>query len=242
MKRNDTLNYAFVTSYNQQDEQQCYFKNCFFVLEADIINDFTSQSNYVEEDGKYVGVIKGVEPLTIEEFNVVDKDGTLKENNPFASFVTGSRQDDISGIWFYTYDNAKNNDLASPMLSYLTSPSEFNYYSLSDKDIVSQKFIAGHLQLTAPNLISTQNLTLRAGGNEYLYEENNTNIIQGSKYNPYIITSAKDFEEYCIQKGSTVEYYRLVCNIDYESENIYNTKLTNKKLESLTSLKLFITR
>ena len=233
MKQRDTLNYAFVTSYTTDAS----FKDCFFILEPGIINDFTSESNYVEdEEGNYVKVIDGVEPLSISQFSVTNEDGSLNTSSPFANFIISPVKDNTTGIWFYTYDEQKAKALASSLITYTTDVDSFSTYNIDTKEYNIPSFVAGRLQLVSANTIASSRYSLNVAESnkeesEYRYSVDDEILAEGSKQNPYIITDAQDFETYANQRNTgTFNYYRLVCDIDYIEDGIYSSTLTNKTL------------
>lgn len=233
MKQRDTLNYAFVISY---DKELAVFNDCLFLLEPKVINDYTSESNYKvvgeANDGVREGVIPGVEPIRISEFNVSTQN---LEESKFKNFIVSSLKSPTSGVWFYAFDAIKANELYSSLITYSTEVEEFAIYNIDAKQKETSSFVAGRLQLVAPNLISSSryNLEVKAAGDavEYVYSIDDSNLAYGGRYNPYLIATATDLETYAVQKNNGVlEYYKLVCDIDYEADAVYSSSLTNKTL------------
>lgn len=226
LKQEDTLNYGFVSSYNKDD---ALFEDCFFVIHDGIINYNTSETNYTKaESGNYTFKIKGVMPLNIEDFNVLDSNGNLKKDNKFASFITDKNP--LNGIWFYAYNGNQEK----------STPFEINTYSCVvdgfEEKGQSKSFVARRLQLVSPNLISLSKYDIALAQNgsvengEYAYYGSSEADSLGTKTNPYLISSAKEFEEYCKLSSMDFGYFRLVCDIDYQKEEIYSSTLFNKIL------------
>lgn len=221
LKQQDTLNYGFVANY---ERLQNMFVDCFFVIQNGIINYNTSHTNYGYDGSAYTSVINGVTPLTIGDFNIVDADGKVKSNNKFASFI--AEQESISGVWFYVYDAEK--ELSFSNITYTNDVPEF---ALNGN---AQSFTARRLQLVAPNLKAYSKFDLILGqdteGNaQYAYTLSKDAGIVGSKTNPHVISSASEFEQ-VLGATSGYEYYRLVADIDYLSEDIFNSNLYTKTL------------
>lgn len=225
LKQEDTLNYGFVASYNKDD---VVFEDCFFVIHDGIINYNTSETNYKKENGKYESKITGINPINIEDFNVLDSNGNLKKDNKFDSFITDKNP--LNGIWFYAYNSNQEK----------SSPFEINTYSCVvegfEEKGQSKSFVARRLQLVSPNLISLSKYDIALAQNgsvengEYAYYGSSEADSLGTKTNPYIISSAKEFEEYCRLSSIDFGYFRLVCDIDYQKEEIYSSALFNKIL------------
>lgn len=230
LKSNDTLNFGFVMSYEQEETT---FEDCFFVIQNNLINYNTSETNYTTQISGgavyYTSKIIGVTPLEISDFNIIEKVGNryqVKENTPFANFIVDNIKE--QGVWFYSFDETQERMNSFDVLTY-----SCDVAGITDKNGKPQSFNARRLQLVSPNIITYCQYELDiAGENEsqehtYLLSSNCDEL--GSKNNPYIITSAREFEEYCDQtnKGN-YEYFRLVCDIDFDKEGIYTSDLYNK--------------
>lgn len=231
MKQKDTLNYGFVIT----NDIESYFEDCYFVLEKGLINEYTSGTNYatILVGGKEVitGVIPGVEPLGIKDFSIVNNDGTLKEDSPFKNYLIGNQMGDSTGVWFYVYDQVKTSEMVSPLQSYTCAANDFKVYDPNTQKATEQAFNAGVLQLSSPNLISTARRTLNINADEtYTYSEDDASVVLGTRNNPYLISNAKDLETYCNQKSKELQYYRLICDIDYEEDGIYSSNLYSREL------------
>ncbi len=228
LKQQDTLNFGFVASHSQTDDE-IIFEDCFFVIQNNIINYNTSQTNYEIKENKYVSKIKGIEPLPIAEFNVLDKNGNLKEDSHFSKFIVNN--DKTLSVWFYVYDSNKEKATGFDIYSYMAKAEGFE-----DLKGYSQEFVARRLNLVSPNLkaysqydLEYKDETALASG-EYTYVLADKYDTVGSKSNPYLISSASEFENFCNQKNGEYSYYRLICDIDYENEEIYSSNLFNKTL------------
>ena len=232
LKSNDTLNYGFVISYN---EEKSTFDDCFFVIDQNIINFNTSETNYTAtQNGStvvYSEKITGVTPLAVQDFNVVNKDGTVKQNTPFAHFITDSTKE--HGVWFYAYDADKENLPSLSLAVKTTYACEVS--GITNAEGKAQTFKARSLQLVSPNIIAFSQYDLALSSDseyaEHTYLLSSKADAVGTKTNPYIITSATEFEDYCNQHdANNYEYYRLVCDINFADEGIYTTGLYNKTL------------
>ncbi len=219
LKQQDTLNYGFVAEVGDDVE----FIDCFFIIQNGIINYNTSTTNYNLENGEYTSVIKGVTPLTIEQFDVTKEEN--QEN--FKSFITNSQKN--HGVWFFAYDENIEKQIFS-----------INTYSCAvegfeDSTGKSLEFNARRLQLVSPNMIaySKYDFVLPEGSSlasgEYSYTLSSGVESVGSMLNPIIITSATEFEQYLMYPKLGYEYYRLARDLDYETDEIYSSKLYNKK-------------
>ena len=117
------------------------------------------------------------------------------------------------GVWFYPSVNGEV---------------DFKYNG------VSQKFTYGRPELVAPNIIVDTTQVLESSSQdsstgEEIYHYSGGEA-QGSKYNPYIITSAEKFESLILEtnvNNRNSKYYRFVKNIDYASEGILSSSLYN---------------
>lgn len=234
LKQQDTLNFGFVANIEQ--EGQALFEDCFFIIQDGFINYNTSTTNYrISEDANtYISAIDGIEPLSISDFNIIkkDKDGSYKiSNDKFKSFLI-DETNASHGVWFVAFNNEKEQ----------TAVFDFSTYNcevdgMEDVNGNQRTFTARRLQLVAPNLTaySKEEFVLAEGGSvnsgEYTYIQSKDSDVKGSKTNPYIISSAKEFENYCNQfNGAGYEYFRLVCDINYTNEDIYASQLYNKAL------------
>lgn len=236
LKSNDTLNYGFVISY---DQEKSIFKDCFFVIQNNLINFNTSESNYraetvITSSGTvvvYSSKITGIEPLGVADFNIVEKvngEYVIKQDTPFANFITDSTKE--HGIWFYAFDEEKEKLNSFDVLTYAC-----DVPGITDEKGKAQTFTARRLQLVSPNILSYSKYDLEFVGDyeysEHTYLLSNDADALGSKTNPYVITSAVEFENFCNQLNeNNYEYYRLVCDIDFAKEGIYTTNLFNKTL------------
>ncbi len=223
MKESDTLNYAFVTTYSETAS----FEDCFFAIEAGIINDYTSETNYRRTANGFELKINGVMPLRVRDFNITE------ENTYFKNFLYQA-ENNIKGVWFYVRDAVKETEVVTNN-SYETEVEGFEIYDIDAKEFHSQSFRSKRLQLVAPNEIATSrfNLSIKntPNGEEYSYSTDDAYVEYGSKNNPYLISSASDFESYFDQKASQkLEYYRIINNIDYDADKIYSSKLFSKTI------------
>lgn len=232
LKSNDTLNFGFVMSY---DQEETTFDDCFFVIQNNLINYNTSETNYTTQINGgaiyYTTKIMGVRPLELPDFNIVEKVGNsyqIKKNTPFANFIVDNIKE--QGVWFYSFDETQERMNSFDVLTYSCEVA-----GITDKNGKAQSFNARRLQLVSPNIIAYSQYELDIAGEnesqEHTYLLSSSCDALGSKNNPYIITSAREFEEYCDQTNrGTYEYFRLVCDVDFEQEGIYTTNLYNKTL------------
>ena len=139
--------------------------------------------------------IDGLAALNIKQF---------ADKSNFESFTISDERNVTKGNWFFPLNSTEN--------------------IFNNKD---KQFIPGRLELVSANIItsSIQQLNLDAtitdevtGEVTYVYD--NVGEARGSIYNPYIVINAKYFEDYILKSSSNnlnTKYYRLVCDINYES-------------------------
>ena len=223
LQSNDTSKYGFIISYNNE---QSKFSNCFFVIENNFINYNTSPTNYKLKDNKYVGVICGIEPLTINDFNVLDKNGDYISDNKFSAFSLDNNIK-TNGVWFIAYDYSEETKLEVDLLTYNTSVEGFKDFNGNDT-----KFTAKRLQLVSPNIFahSKYDIKYNSDNTDYDYWKAAGYDDLGSKTNPYLITNATEFEGYLNQRDNSYEYFRIINDIDYYKDAITNSKLYSKTL------------
>lgn len=240
LKQQDTLNFGYVASYDAEETANGMFEDCFFIIQDGFINYNTSTTNYNLNNGVYSSAIKGIEPLAIAEFNpyiqaiddnkkpITDALGkpVFVKNEKFKKFLT-DENNTSHGVWFFAFN--KEDDSKNKF--------SFNTYNcvvsgMEDEKGNARSFTARRLQLVAPNLVSysQEEFVLADGGSisagEYTYVQSTNSGVKGSRSNPYLISSAKEFEEYCKQyKNAGYQYFRLIKDIDYVSEDIYSSKL-----------------
>lgn len=235
LKQQDTLNFGFVANIDQNED--VLFEDCFFIIQEGFINYNTSTTNYKynEINKTYISVIDGIEPLSIADFNITIKDKTTNKyvvsNERFKSFLI-DETNALHGVWFFAFNEDKENSSAFDFSTY-----NCEVDGMEDANGNSISFTARRLQLVAPNLkaYAKEDFVLAEGGSinagEYTYVQSKDADVKGSKTNPYLISTAKEFEEYCNQiKGARYEYFRLICDIDYTKEDIYASKLYDKSL------------
>lgn len=210
LKSNDTLSHGFVTAV----EESSVFENCFFVIQNGTINHYTSESNYTLEGNTYGSKIDGVVPLSVNDFS---DEGNFKE-----FIISGNPNKPTEGVWFWANKTING--------THETEVNDFNTYDIDSKVSAKSSFTDGVLHLVAPNKISYSRYNLyisESGENSYSIDDEN--LRYGSELNPYLISSASEFESYCNQKNSK-EYFRLIADIDYEAEEIYKSDLYSKTL------------
>lgn len=139
--------------------------------------------------------IDGLAVLNIKQF---------ADKSNFESFTISDERNVTKGNWFFPLNSTEN--------------------IFNNKD---KQFIPGRLELVSANIItsSIQQLNLDAtitdeetGEVTYVYD--NVGEAKGSIYNPFIIIDAGYFEDYILKSSSNnlnSKYYRLVCDINYES-------------------------
>ncbi len=224
LKQQDTLNYGFVASH-EQTEENVIFKDCFFLIEDNLINYNTSQTNYTysETDNKIVSVIDGIEPLSIADFNVCDSTGQFKQDSKLKSFVTNNKKS--QGVWFYVFDSTKEASTSFNMFTYSTK--------VDGENALNGEYIARRLHLVSPNIIAFSQLDINFDKNnpdKYIYTTSSSSQTPGSETNPYLISSVNEFETYCNQLNGEYSYYRQICSINYIEEQKYSSNLYNKSL------------
>ena len=149
--------------------------------------------------------LSGVKSLSESEFNV---------SSFFDNFIISDSLHKTEGVWFYPSRNTE--------LDFIRAGEHL-------------QFIYGKLELVAPNIkadskksLDAENITVdpATGVTTYMYIE--MRETEGSINNPFIIASAKDFEN-IIQTSSdrnvNSNHFRIVSFIDYEAENIISSKV-----------------
>jgi len=206
---NNTAKYGFVKDYSKDG----LFVDCVFVIQNSLINYSTSDTNYnYSKDKGYSSKISGVNPYGIKDFN-----DPLK----FSNYVINESNKE-QGVWFFANDESKEQEGQYKNNAYETY--------LADQDMISEskKFKARVPQLVSANweINSKYKLVYNEEDTSDYYYINDSNYALGSKQNPYLITSAMELEENCKQKTiNQYNYCILICDIDYQSEEIYASEL-----------------
>ena len=221
LEANNTIKFGFVMMF----DSNAVFEDCYFVIQSGLINYRTSETNYNVNGLSYTSKIEGITPLTTKMFSEFDK--------YFSSYITSDRTDNkTAGVWFFV-DNAR--EVREVDSTYYKQLDEFKYYDFDLKATSNISFVANRLHLVSPNLIASSryNLHIQEGrtisSGEYYYSIDDSNLTQGSKYNPYLISNTNEFEQYLAQQNKGVfENYRIINNIDYVADNVYNSGLYNK--------------
>ncbi len=242
MRVNDTLNYAFVISEGEKSS----FEDCYFAIVDGVINYYTSETNYQKDvnSNVYTSRIPGVNPISLYDFSLVDKHGEVKNNGLFSNFLINKENGLLTdAVWFYVNDIPTLNDagLTDQKMkngqTYSAVCEGFDIYDFETERFEKTGFVAGRLQLVSPNIIANSRYSLNLDNNttiedgKYSYSSDDAKIAYGSQYNPYLISTAVEFEDYCNQGNMGIlEYYRLICDIDYTQERVYNTKLYDRTL------------
>lgn len=132
----------------------------------------------------------------------------------FKNFVVANGRD-INSVWFFNTD--------------VNDKSNFN----------GSIFNTDRIELVASNIVATSKRKLDRIENivddttgatyaNYIYIYESGYPALGSVYNPILISSAENMEDYILQENNSANYnyshYRLICDIDY-SDYIYNSKL-----------------
>ncbi len=155
-----------------------------------------------KNNGIFVSNISGLQALTELDFS---------NQNYFSTFAMSDQTEKTKGVWFYPSANEEVD------------------FKLNG---VSQKFTYGRPELVAPNIIVNTSQVLESSTTdtstgEEIYQYSGGEE-QGSKYNPYIITSAKNFESLILEtnvNSKNNKYYRFVKNIDYVDEGLLSSSL-----------------
>lgn len=148
---------------------------------------------------------EGLECLTEKQF---------AQQARFDSFIISDSINKDEGVWFY--------------------PSKDGETMFSDNDS-KMYFTYGRPELVSPNIISYSQKALDTNNvvydettqtTKYAYYETKNN--EGSKFNPFVIYSAESFEKFVSSSSNNnvnKNYYRIVNNIDYSVDGVYNSKL-----------------
>lgn len=206
-----TISNAYSTSLLKENSQESYgfiydknegsLKNTFY-LSDQTVNRSINPSNELFN-------VSELQKLSREDFGRLQTDPSFK----FTTYAFSSTSEVTKGIWFL------------PQTEY---QGQFNN---PDK-----QFVIGRPELVPTNIIIEPELELDAdatfedqttGKTTYVYR-NISNSPQGSLYNPYIISSAKLFEERILETsifGVNTNNFRIVSILDYENENMPASKL-----------------
>lgn len=209
LESEQTSNYGFAR-YN--DDESGIIKDCYYLSESE-----ASVGGQTVDINVSIGEITlnentDITPLTTAEFG----EGGLE--NFFSSYVVADGRE-ISSVWFFN-DDAGN----------LTN---FN----------GSVFNTGRLELVAPNIVAFSQRELErietivddvtgATSAKYIYTYTANSNPLGSVYNPILISSADNMENYILQENNAANYnysyYRIISDIDY-SEYLYNSNLYKTK-------------
>lgn len=158
---------------------------------------------YLQDESYNVGIGSN---SGFDELKKLDEN-SFKNRDTFAKFAFSQTTDKSDGVWFFPSPSGVEGSFirnGSPMVFRSSKP-----------------------ELVAPNIISAGSKTFNystfnteTGITEYHYYEPDSPYSEGSKFNPYIISSPEDMEN--IRTGArnfiTEEaYYRIVCDIIYET-------------------------
>lgn len=211
-----------------------YIKNCFYLSDNDYNNDgLSSTDDFVNVS---IGEIKNNENTQITALRLCQF-GKYYENsrgeisgNPASGYSEKNALDtyfksfsvtngtDINAVWFFNDNSAK-----------LFNGNEFN---------------TNRIELVSPNIIASSRRQLdrieevtdsETGATymRYLYVFKAGTPALGSRFNPILISSAKEFETYINQENNesnfNYSYYRLISDIDY-GDYAYNNSTYKTKL------------
>lgn len=235
----DTGNYPFFI--NQPKDEDGKYKNtitgCYY-LKDNNFNVNINQSN--ETYGK------GLRPTTLLEFasglEVVNNKFT--DTKLFKEFVINKDNDINKGIWFIASDNNSfiNSNLINKGQS--LSMTDYRKYIQYVREIECNgymykgkpaSFVENRPQLVSANLIAFS--SKKIAGQEYIEETGETKYTyvidsefasEGTIQNPYIIYSAKQFEDNFVKnsvRNINNEHYRFVKDIDYIKEELITSSL-----------------
>ncbi len=198
----DSSNFGFVRTY-EIDEEDDGFYDCYYLSFTK-----TEDKNTVSVNQNVSNNCSDVLALTDEQFGNIDE---------YFSNYTVSEGRNINSVWF------------------------FNKYSSDSSNFSGKKFNTGRIELVSANIVafsqreyagavtSTDSST---GATYVTYVYNYTSDALGTTYNPILISSAEEFEEYILQEcnsaGYNYSYYRFINDIDY-SEYLYNSDLYTVK-------------
>ena len=180
------------------DNSQGKLNQCFYLSDEEAQIKINVSTNTSNEN------IAGLKKLSITDF---------EKPETFATFNFSKDDDVLKGVWFIPSKNA-----------------------YEDFNNETKIFVPGRPELVSANLIveSRQEIDLEntkidsvTGEVKYVYK-NVGEYAQGSKYNPYVIFSASEFENRVLAtntKDMNFNHFRIVSDLDYEKEQIFYSKL-----------------
>ena len=174
-------------------------------------NNYSNQTGEIKDckyllgnknNGIFVSNISGLQALTELDFG---------NQNYFTTYAMADQTEKTKGVWFYPNANEEPD------------------FKLNGE---SMTFTYGRPELVAPNIIVNTSQVLESSSTdtttgEEIYHYSGGEE-QGSKYNPYIITSAENFESLILEtnvNNRNNKYFRFVRNIDYVEEGILSSAL-----------------
>ena len=231
----DTGNYPFYISSSGKIEDSYY-------LSDENFNVGINSSNSAYGEGLRQTLI--IEFATGYAVSLTGSTYTLQEKL-FNGFAINSNQDITSGVWFYALDNNSYQNTHDLNTGSTISVSDYRNYLQYSREVTTTltnnnqnlKFRSNRPQLVSANIIASSSKYIASmqyveetGETLYTYAETAGSNTEGSLYNPHIITSAVMFEQNFISNSiryTNTQYYRLVKDIDYTSENLVVSSLYN---------------
>ncbi len=239
MTDRDTSNYPVVIQNSGS------FEECYYLEDANL----TSFNYMINTSNAY---ISGINKINVVEFALGYKSEynngqyTISDEKIFAGFAFNSNNDVNKGNWFY----ARNVNVATKETfrsdNYIIRGTNYRKYFMNSVNVavtsyrnngVIQSFVSNRPQLVAPNLIAYSIKVIdevntkyneETGETEYAYEIVNSDYSEGSIYNPYIISSASDFEDKFVgdsNKFINNQHYRFIKDIDYQKDGLTTSAL-----------------
>ncbi|MCI6542846.1 MAG: hypothetical protein MR423_03530 [Firmicutes bacterium] len=150
----------------------------------------------------------------VDGLTILTSTNDFKEREKFKKFAFSNTADKTAGVWFWANNNFGESDF-------------------KDEDGRALSFSAQAPQLVSPNVLTFGHQTLvntifdsETETTEYIYEYDE-NYLEGSKFNPYIISSQEDLE-FLVNSNSGFTsgviikeiYCRLIGNIIYETSTV----------------------
>ena len=177
-------------------------------------NNIDNNSGTVVNSYYLLGKVNSLVNQTILNGVTALSESQFSQQSRFNGFIFGDSLAKDQGIWFYPSKGGET--------FFLDNGVTINF-TYGRPEIVSANILAYSQKAMDSSNIEYDPIT---GQTNYVYYE--TKNAEGSKYNPYVITSAQSFEDEVYNtsvKNVNTKYFRLACDIDYSAENINNSKI-----------------
>lgn len=224
----DTENYPFFISNTGGT-----IKNSYFLSDTNF-NVSVSKLN----DGLPDDVLRATSLLEFATRHKIMENNKVSNQKLFSSFVINSNNDNQSGVWFYATDTDTFDKHFS--VGDIISAGDYNKYVANTRFVEAynyvyqnkvQKFAANRPQLVSANTLAYSQREIveetykeETGETEYVFSTDNL----GTKYNPYIITKARQLENIILDNSVNdvcSSYIRIIKDLDYSEEQIVVSSL-----------------